>query len=157
MKKICVFSDSHGYADYMLRAIRREEPDLVVHLGDGQSDLRTVRKQFPDLEIRSVRGNCDLFSGVPSSLCFSVEGHRIFAVHGHTCQVKQDRTFQRLCWTALEQEADLALFGHTHIPCHDRYGALELLNPGSISAGSRPSYGVVLAEPGKLSAEIRRI
>lgn len=157
MKKICVFSDSHGYADHMIRAILRETPDLVVHLGDGQSDLRPVRKRFPDLEVLSVRGNCDTFSDAPSCLCFSVEGHRIFAVHGHTCQVKLDRTFQRLCWAALEQEADLALFGHTHIPCHDRYGDLELLNPGSISSGGRPTYGVVLAEPGRISAEIRLV
>ncbi len=157
MKKLCVFSDSHGFSGHMLRAIRREEPDLIVHLGDGQWDLDAVRQAFPELEIRSVRGNCDLYSGAPASLCFEVEQARIFAVHGHAHQVKYDRTYQRLCWAALEQEADLVLFGHTHIPYHDRYGSLEILNPGSISAGGRPSYGVVLADAGRITAELRRI
>ena len=156
MTKLCVFSDSHGLALYMLRAIRAEDPDLVVHLGDGYSDLSEVMEAFPGLPLRCVRGNCDVFSPAPAKLAFSVEGKRILAVHGHAYQVKTDRSLQRLCYAALEEEADLVLFGHTHVPCHDRWGDLEILNPGSIS-GLRPSYGVVAVENGRLSAELKKL
>ena len=64
--KILVFSDSHGNPDHMLTAIRREAPDAIFHLGDGESDLRAVKRAFPDLPIYSVRGNCDLFGAAPA-------------------------------------------------------------------------------------------
>ena len=57
--KICVFSDSHGYANNMIEAVRREKPALCFFLGDGESDLVTLRGRFPDLPVNAVRGNCE--------------------------------------------------------------------------------------------------
>ena len=34
MKKVLVLSDSHGDVDAMERAVARERPDLILHLGD---------------------------------------------------------------------------------------------------------------------------
>ena len=33
-KKLLVFSDSHGSTADMVRIVRSEKPDLVLHLGD---------------------------------------------------------------------------------------------------------------------------
>ena len=79
--KICVFSDSHGESDAMLRAIASESPDLCFYLGDGWADLAPVQRTFPDLTFHAVRGNCDLFSPLPLSLRCQVDGVTIFAVN----------------------------------------------------------------------------
>ena len=52
--------------------------------------------------------------------------------------------------SAEEQQLDLFLFGHTHRPLVDRRGRTLFLNPGSIGAPTRPSYGVVTIQDGQL-------
>ena len=34
MKRVLVLSDSHGNVGNMIRAVKREEPDMILHLGD---------------------------------------------------------------------------------------------------------------------------
>ncbi len=156
MVKICVFSDSHGYPDHMLRAIRAESPDQVIFLGDGEGDLRAVRREFPGLTVHSVRGNCDVGSASPALLRMETEGTKIFATHGHAYHVKMDRDYQRLRYAALEADARIVLFGHTHVPYHERVWGMEIMNPGAIGYGSRPSYGVVTVDNGAVTADLKR-
>lgn len=153
--KICVFSDSHGYAGNMIEAVRREKPTLCFFLGDGESDLVTLRSHYPDLPINVVRGNCDLRSTQPLILKAVVAGVRIFAVHGHQHEVKYDDDVRELCYAALRADADVVLFGHTHLPYLDHHLGMEIMNPGSIGKVKNPSYGLLTIEDGKLSAEIR--
>ena len=154
---VCVFSDSHGYPDHMLRVIEKEQPDLIFHLGDGESDLRAVRRANPDLTIHSVRGNCDLFSAAPTLLKTKVAGVKFFATHGHEYKVKYDRDFQTLRYAGLEADARVVLFGHTHIPYHDRVWGMEIVNPGSIGYGPRAGYAVLMIEDGKVAANLKQI
>jgi putative phosphoesterase len=155
--KICVFSDSHGYAEHMIEAVRREKPALCFFLGDGESDLVTLRGCCPDLPINSVRGNCDLRSTQPLVLNAVVAGVRIYAVHGHQHEVKYDDAVRELCRAALRADADVVLFGHTHRPYLDRHLGMEILNPGSIGRVRTPSYGLLTIENGRVDAEIRYI
>ena len=54
-------------------------------------------------------------------------------------------------FAAEEQQLDLFLFGHTHRPLWWTGGAgHSFLNPGSIGAPTRPSYGVVTIQDGQL-------
>ncbi len=153
--KICVFSDSHGYAANMIEAVRLEKPTLCFFLGDGETDLVTLRNRYPDLPINTVRGNCDLRSTQPLVLNAVVAGVRFFAVHGHQHEVKFDDTARELCYAALRADADVVLFGHTHRPYLDHHLGMEIMNPGSIGKVKKPSYGVLDIENGKISAEIR--
>ena len=155
MKKLCVFSDSHGCAEHMLRVLGRERPDLVIHLGDGETDLIPVRNRYPDLPIENVRGNCDRFSTALNVLRATVDGVRIFAVHGHMYDVKLDPAFTRLRYAALEDDAKLLLFGHTHSPLRDRVWGMEILNPGSCGDIPCPTYGLVLLNGGTVTTEVR--
>lgn len=156
MTKLCVFSDSHGCPEHMLRVIRQEAPDAVFHLGDGEGDLKAVRRAFPDLPLYQVRGNCDWASAAPALLRTEVEGQKVFATHGHLYDVKMGRDYQRLRYAALEADARLVLFGHTHIPYHDRVWGMELVNPGSIGYGARPSYAVVTIDGKAIAADLKR-
>jgi len=157
MTRLCVFSDSHGCPDHMLRAIRKEAPDAIFHLGDGEGDLRAVRRDYPDLPIHSVRGNCDLYSADPVLLRIELEGKKIFATHGHAYKVKYDRDFQTLRYAALEADARIVLFGHTHVPCHQRVWGMEMVNPGSIGYGAHPSYAVLTLDGDRVTADLKRI
>jgi len=156
LKKICVFSDSHGYADNMLAAIERERPDLVIHLGDGAADLDAVRRRFPALLIESLEGNCDRFCDALTELHATVAGKRIFAVHGHRHGVKLDPGLTRLRFAAMEDRADIVLYGHTHAAHNEKSGGMLIVNPGSCGYTARPTYAVIVIDGDTVTAEIRR-
>ena len=139
----------------MIKAVRLENPALCFFLGDGETDLVTLRGSYPDLPIYTVRGNCDLRSTQPLILNAVVSGFRFYAVHGHQHEVKYDDSVRELCYAALRADADVVLFGHTHLPYLDHHLGMEIMNPGSIGKVKNPSYGLLTIEDGKLSAEIR--
>lgn len=86
--KLLVFSDSHGNVANMEDAVRREEPDQVLHLGDVVRDADALRRRFPDLPMTRVRGNCDARSDVPEECLLERAGRRLLLMHGHTRFVK---------------------------------------------------------------------
>ena len=136
-----VFSDSHGYRNNMLTVLKQKQPDELIFLGDGELDLLLIRKEFPDLKIHNVRGNCDLNSSAKESITIQCGRKKIFASHGHTFGVKN--SLDQLILKAFNSEADVILYGHTHIP-HTEYAmAMDIMNPGSIGNVSDPTYGLV--------------
>ena len=148
--KILVFSDSHGNGDNMVRAVERESPDKIFHLGDGWRDAQRLHAQFPDIPLEQVPGNCDFHVQSPAELLLTIRGKRILLCHGHTYGVKQ--SLLNAGYAAEEQDLDLFLFGHTHKPLVDRRGKTWFLNPGSIGDYLRPSYGVVTLDGDRLDA-----
>lgn len=63
--KVLIFADSHGYNMAMAFAVDREEPDVVIHLGDHAEDAREIERVFPAMPIYRVRGNNDFDPDVP--------------------------------------------------------------------------------------------
>ena len=112
---------------------------VVFFLGDGLRDIEYIMNEYPDKDYYRVSGNCDgLFTGLPVTSEVVIEGKRIMLTHGHEYGVKSGT--ERLERAAFSRGADIALFGHTHLPT-ERYidgggesaSALYLFNPGSIS------------------------
>lgn len=128
-----VFSDSHGFTDYMVQAVRRCRPDVIIHLGDHERDAFALHEAFPEIPFFSVAGNCDLAHRSPLLDTVQLGPVKAFICHGHSYNVKMN--LHRLYYAAQEQGAQLALFGHTHIPCNEDMGGLKLINPGSASPG----------------------
>jgi putative phosphoesterase len=126
---LTVFSDTHGDTDNAAAAVRRVRPDIIVHLGDCVRDAEALRCLFPDIELHMVRGNNDFASRAPLTDFFPAGGKKLFLTHGHTNGVK--RGLKNLMDEAREAGADIALFGHTHIPLCREEGGLLLLNPGA--------------------------
>ena len=60
----------------------------------------------------------------------------------------------RFQYAAMEQQAQVALFGHTHIPYCEDMGELWLLNPGACG-GRTPTYGLIHMDNGKVTCEIK--
>ena len=149
-----IFSDSHGSASNMSRALDRQikTPDAILFLGDGARDLD--RLFVCDTPIWAVRGNCDWYSSDladKTERLLHFEGHTILICHGHEWGVKSG--MGALIAHAAEVDADIVLFGHTHVPTVTTIAAGEnvgktvlsrpmyLFNPGSI--GYEGSFGVL--------------
>ena len=154
MKKLLVLSDSHGARNAMLEAVRLEKPDLIFHLGDYIRDSEWLREQVGGIPVLGVVGNCDHHAPGPEHIVNVVEGVRIFACHGHAYHVKF--SLMSLRYAAMEQQAALCLFGHTHAPCLMELDAITLLNPGSCG-GTSPAYAVVTLSNGTAQCSLRRL
>ena len=146
--KILVLSDSHGNVDNMARAVEKEQPRMILHLGDCWSDAERLRRRFPSIPMEQVPGNCDYRSIEPAERLLFIEDKRVMICHGHTLGVKQ--SMLRAGYKAEEENLDLLLFGHTHRPMVDMRGKTLFINPGSIGDYFHPFYAVVTIENGKV-------
>ena len=140
----------------MLHAVYTEDPDLVFFLGDGERDTDVLSQRYPLLPVNSVRGNCDNRSSLPIKICIPIEGHRVFATHGHYYDVKHDVHLDLLYHTARVEQADIILFGHTHRAFLEERDGVLLLNPGPCGSLSA-SYGRLFLEQGEVYADIVRV
>lgn len=145
MEFLCL-SDSHGSTKNILEALMRQikRPDGIIFLGDGLRDLAYC--ELYDIPVYSVCGNCDskLFPielRSPDEMILDFYGKKIMITHGHKYDVKSG--LSRLIYAAVEKNADVVLFGHTHDPIEmylDMDGSdiinkpLYIMNPGSIGS-----------------------
>lgn len=151
--KVLVFSDSHGETEYMMEAVRREEPYAVVHLGDHARDADKLDRAFPLMPLCRVKGNCDLGDlDNPTERMIQWGNCKIFASHGHRYGVKGGA--MNFYYAALEQGAQVALFGHTHRACCEEINGLWLLNPGACG-GRTPTYGIINIEEDSISCCVK--
>lgn len=152
--KILVFSDSHTDTMTMCDVTRKEQPDMLLHLGDHSKDAIMLAAAFPSIPLRGVRGNTDLTGEDILEEC--ILGKRLFLTHGHLYGVKNG--LHDLREAGIQKQADIVLFGHTHRPHLDCFGGCFLMNPGSISLrirNARPaSYGVICIEEGNITCDI---
>ena len=150
--KILVMSDSHGNITNMLTAVKLENPEMILHLGDHHTDCREIREMFPNIPLRAVKGNCDR-AGELETDEFICEYLRIMMVHGHRFNVKY--SLDAIITNALYKEVDILLYGHTHIAQAGKFEGIHVINPGSI--GYNGSYCVLQIENGKVSYEIKLV
>ena len=153
--RILVLSDSHGNVDNMARAVELTVPDRVLHLGDCQRDLTALRARFPALPMEGVPGNCDWGSCDQPERLLEIGCVRIFALHGHTRNVK--RSPMAAMYAAKEYGAQVLLFGHTHVPLVDNDGSLLTLNPGAAGDPLHPTCGVLTIENGRADVSTLRL
>ena len=151
--KILIFADSHGSTQPMIDAVFTEQPGLVLHLGDHDSDCGGIREAFPDMMIRAVRGNCDRLSKEIENDEFVAEGKRIFMTHGHLYGVKFSLT--NILGEAASRGADILLFGHTHRPVNKRENGIYVVNPGAAGTGGK-TYAALEIERGAVNCVIKR-
>ena len=134
--------------------------DASIVVADNAStdgSLQFVRERFPELDLRYVRGNCDVgMRDEPEKLSLHLEGVEIFATHGHLYNVRYN--LASLAYAAMEQGAQIAMYGHTHQAEHSEMGGVKLLNPGTAGKGRERTFAVVdIFENGGIACEIREI
>lgn len=137
-----------GAGALVLSAVARA--DVVLHAGDI-----TSRQALAELEVLAetyaVLGNNDrdLRELLPESLLLELGGVRIAMVHDSGARVGRPRRLHRRF-----PDADLVVFGHSHVPV-DEVGELGqlLFNPGSpTQRRSQPhrTFGRLLLDGGRV-------
>ena len=135
----------------MEQAVRLEQPDGVLHLGDCVRDAEALAHL--GLPLWNVPGNCDYRPDLPDILTPEFEGVRLFMTHGHLHSVKMQ--YMRILYAGLEAEANVVLFGHTHRPeCFFERG-MWVMNPGACGYGG--TYGVLSIQDGAPECRIRSV
>ena len=126
MTKLLILSDSHGGSDAIARILKaeRENIDALIFLGDGLRDLELALTAFDQVIV--------------------------FYTHGHMYGVKYD--LDTLADAAAARGAQVALFGHTHIPLAETRGRVFLFNPGSCGRcyTGADTYGILTLADGKV-------
>lgn len=155
--KVLIVSDTHGSHSRLEKVIEKEKPfDMLLHLGDveGQEDYIEA---LVDCPVKIVKGNNDFYSDLPNELTVELGNVKVYMTHGHMHSVYYGTA--KIEQMARGQGANVALYGHTHMPAMERQKHMLILSPGSIEyprqMGRRPSYAVLKTnERGVDSAEI---
>lgn len=129
--KILIISDTHRDCSSLERVLPRlGKLDQVLHLGDFEGDDDYIRG-LVSCPVAFVSGNCDLFSREPSERVLELAGHRILMTHGHKWRVRNGVT--NLLYHAEEEDADIVLYGHLHVPHVSLEDGIWVMSPGSIA------------------------
>jgi hypothetical protein len=152
--KIGVISDSHGNLTLAQQAIEKMgEVDLYIHLGDYIKDAQELFGRLNKTYI-AVKGNCDLTDD-EEEMVIELNGKKFFISHGHKYHIKYG--YNNIYYKALEWDADVVLFGHTHMPVSIWYQGILFLNPGSTTyprGVSNATYGIIEIEEGEIYPQI---
>lgn len=158
--KIIVVSDTHmpRMAKWLPARLARElgSADLILHAGDWTSEsvYEQLRQYAP---VEGVAGNNDgeaiaaRFGYRKTIACGKL---KVGLVHGHS--PKAGTTAQRQAELSFPPgEADVIVFGHTHVPLCQRQGGTLMFNPGSPTDKRRQkrySFGVLRIEEDRVEA-----
>ena len=130
--------------------VEKIHPDCLIHLGDYYPDSYELRAMCPGTEVYQVPGNCDeygCYSRLPRILMPTIGGVRFYMTHGHLHKVKMTRSL--LLKDARSANAQVVLYGHTHIPeCSREADGLWVMNPGA--GGYCGTAGVIEIEDGNI-------
>ncbi|SDJ98523.1 hypothetical protein SAMN05660472_00443 [Natronincola ferrireducens] len=142
--RIAVLGDSHGNTeciDVFMKNIG--DVDYIIHTGDNFADIEYIAENYA-VNIIGVKGNCDFQSKGKNELLEVIGGKKFFVTHGHQYAVKYG--LNNIFYRGKELEADVVVFGHSHIPHYSLEEDMILLNPGSISlprGGSSKGFAIL--------------
>ena len=139
--RLVVTSDSHRAKRNFEAIIERHKGNkdvIFVNLGDSEGEVEDMMMFYPQLRLENVIGNCDWNNTYPVYKLFKAGGKKVLITHGHRFYVKHG--YQKLQEFARQEQADIVLFGHTHIPYTEKVDGIYYMNPGAVCNGS---YGIV--------------
>lgn len=128
--KLGIVSDTHRMEKFINKAIPYLKMcDLIIHAGDNFIDSKYIHK-LTNVDIIAVKGNCD-FDYVEEEIVFDVENKTIFLCHGDKYGVSYD--LKDIEVKAKKENANIVIFGHTHVPLSIEKDRILYVNPGSLS------------------------
>lgn len=158
--KIGIVGDTHGSRPAIRQILHATPPvEYWFHTGDYSQDGRFLVAES-NLPLLAVSGNTDPSEGKAKLDEFiTLEGKRIWLTHGHRYLTTYHE--DELAWWGKKLEADIVIFGHTHIPLVKWFGNTLLINPGSPAqprSEMGPTFAVLTLHEGKRpEAEIYKL
>ena len=160
MKKIVIVSDTHipMRAKKLPQALVAEcrTADFIIHAGDWQT-LDVYYELAAYAETDGVTGNVDpwdILDRFGKKKIFTFGDVKIGVIHGDGIrQTTEQRAFDAFA----DEDVDIIVFGHSHIPVMRKVQGVTLFNPGSPTDKRRqPQYSFGLLEIGD-SWELRHV
>jgi uncharacterized protein len=157
---IAIISDTHlprGARRLPTECVERiAAADLLLHAGDFSTTetLRELEAIGPPLA--AVHGNvdsADVRRLLPAERVVEAAGARIAMVHDAGPAAGRLARLRR----AFGDRADAVVFGHSHLPLHEREGDFQIFNPGSPTERRRApghTMGLAHVEAGVLRFEL---
>jgi putative phosphoesterase len=160
---VAVISDTHMAAggrrrlpDRCVELIRKS--DLLVHAGDIMSVEALTEFEAIGPPVRAITGNMDgweLRARLPGEQELELEGARLAMLHdAGPAAGRVDRMRRRF------PDADAVVFGHSHLPLHERQGGFQIFNPGSPTERRRAPHhamGLARIDGGEIDFELVRL
>tara|TARA_B110000116_G_scaffold236889_1_gene222788 strand:+ start:484 stop:990 length:507 start_codon:yes stop_codon:yes gene_type:complete len=123
--KLGIISDTHGRVPNAVHDALAGV-DHILHAGDvGPVDVLTELEAIAPA--CAVLGNTDHGLALPETRVEEFAGHK-FLIH-HIVDVSMPS--QQVRALLAEEQPDVVVFGHTHIPFHKKINGVLYLNPGS--------------------------
>jgi uncharacterized protein len=126
--KILICSDSHGLTDEFI-SLKKQHGDIDYYIHCGDSELSNSHPALDGYKV--VKGNCDVGDDFPEELIVEAGKSKIFVTHGHLYNVKT--TLMKLQYKAIEVNADIVCFGHSHVLGFEMFNGILFINPSSIA------------------------
>jgi len=150
-----ILSDSHGRTSITRQAVaalREGGANLLLHLGDVETE--EVIDELAVMPARIVFGNCDWDAAALGRYARSlgievdhpagrieVDGRQVAFTHGH---------LQEWMESALQEQVDYLLHGHTHVVRDETVGSTRLINPGALFRARRYTAALLTPATGAL-------
>lgn len=125
-----------------------KDVDLILHAGD-LGELWVLDELSKIAPVIAVHGNDETDAAqqaLPYVQTLALAGHRLVLTHSHHPNRasemelrKEDRwqpKFDRLADFATPHDADILVYGHTHIPMALVHNGVWLVNPGALASGA---------------------
>lgn len=138
--QIGIISDTHGQVPNAVHDALAGV-DHILHAGDvGPMDVITELETLAP--VSAVPGNTDYTIQLPQ-MCVQTFGGQKFLVH-HIVDLPFPSHLVRVA--IADEQPNVVVFGHTHMPYNEHHDGVLFLNPGSASnprGGSAPSVAIV--------------
>jgi putative phosphoesterase len=145
MLRVGVVSDTHGprFWKAMPPAVAAglDGVDVLLHAGDVcvPSVLDELATLAPVHVVRGNNDGADVAAwGAPDTLEIELDGVRVAMIHDSGQKQGRARRMR-----ALFPDADLVVFGHSHIPWDTQEDGQRLFNPGSPTDKRRQPHGTL--------------
>ena len=123
--KLGIISDTHGTVPAAVHDALAGV-NHILHAGDvGPVD--TITELEAIAPVTAVRGNTDFAIDLPETRLVEFGGNK-FLIHHIVDFPVPSQTVRALL---AEEQPQIVIFGHTHMPCNERLDGVLYLNPGS--------------------------
>lgn len=157
--KMLVLSDTHNATlDFIVDKLKESQNiDMLIHCGDKYNDIKFFGDKLGIEKFYGVAGNCDPDGIADEEIFLEICNKKIFITHGHLYGVKTN--LEKLKKYAKSKNADIVIFGHTHMPFNEEIDKILFFNPGStiLPRGDFSSYGILEITDESVTGYINKI